>query len=351
VSHFRHKHIFTRHSPQIAQWALRGFAWLPVLWLAGCAATPSTLAPQGTDAKNVASLAWLMFAIALVVFAGVLVLLLIATLRKRRGLDHGIIINPPNERRTLTLVVLFGAVLPAVVLLVVMGLSVSLDNAEVSAQASSEPTIEVVGHQWWWEVRYPQQGIVTANEIHIPVGQPVAIKLTSADVIHSFWVPQLHGKIDMIPGQTNTMTLEADQAGNYRGECAEYCGTQHAKMDFLVVAEDKQAYDTWLAGQAQAAPSPAEGSVEKQGQQAFLGSSCTYCHTIRGTNASGQIGPDLTHIASRQTLGAGALPNTPGNLGGWITNAQAIKPGNLMPPMDLDPTQVQQILAYLETLK
>lgn len=323
---------------------------LAALALPGCAASPSTLAPQGPDARSVAGLAWLMFAIAAVVFIAVTILLLIATLRRRSG-QTAVLLSPPNERRTLTLVVLFGAVLPAVVLIVVMGLSVSLDNAEASAQSSSALTVEVVGHQWWWEVRYPQQGVVTANEIHIPVGQQVNIKLTSADVIHSFWIPQLHGKVDMIPGQTNTMTLQADQAGDYRGECAEYCGTQHAKMDFLVVAQDAKDFNAWLAQQSEPAPSPADGTMQKAGQQTFLGSSCNYCHTISGTNASGRIGPDLTHLASRKTIGAGALLNTPGNLAGWITNSQAIKPGNLMPPMDLDAVQVQQLLAYLATLK
>jgi cytochrome c oxidase subunit 2 len=211
--------------------------------------------------------------------------------------------------------------------------------------------IEVIGHQWWWEIHYSNQNFDTANEIHIPVGQPVTVHVTSADVVHSFWVPELHGKIDLIPGQTNTISLEADQAGVYRGQCAEFCGAQHAHMAILVIAEPAGQFSAWLDNQSRAGVEPAVGSLEQEGQQAFLGSACVYCHTIKGTNASGKVGPDLTHLGSRLTLGAGTLPNTPGNLAGWTINSQTIKPGNHMPPMDLSAVQVQALLAYLETLK
>jgi cytochrome c oxidase subunit 2 len=195
--------------------------------------------------------------------------------------------------------------------------------------------------------------MVTANEIHIPTNQQVTIHLTSADVIHSLWIPQLNGKFDMIPGQTNTFSIEADRPGMFRGLCAEYCGLQHAHMQFVVVAEDADQFDKWIKNQTNPAPDPDANTepVIFEGQQAFLGSSCVYCHTIKGTNASGTLGPDLTHLASRATLGAGAIANIPGNLAGWIINSQAIKPGNLMPPMDLDSDQLQSILVYLQTLQ
>lgn len=211
-------------------------------------------------------------------------------------------------------------------------------------------TVQVSGHQWWWEVRYPQQGFATANEIHIPVGQPIRLELTSADVVHNFWVPELHGKIDMTPGKVNTLWLQADQAGVYRGKCAEYCGTQHAKMELIVVADPPEQFGAWLARQQQPAPEPAE-LLAQQGQQVFLRSSCVYCHAVRGTSANSTFGPDLTHLASRRTLGAGALENITGNLAGWITNPHSIKPGNKMPAVVLAPEDLNALLAYLATLE
>ena len=316
----------------------------------GTPVQPSSLAPQGPDSIRVANLGWWMFAIAGVVLTVVTVLLLIAIFRRRSG---GPITDPtlPGDRKALTWVLIGGGVVPALVLAAVMGFSISVENSNLSEATNQMPVIEVIGHQWWWEVRYPQYGFTTANEIYIPAGQTVMFKLTTADVIHSFWVPQLHPKLDMIPGQTNTLTLKADQPGIYRGECAEFCGEQHAHMDLLVIAVPADQYTAWAAKEQQPAPNPVEGSLEKEGQQAFLGSSCVYCHTIRGTNASGNLGPDLTHLASRQTIGAGTLPNTPGNLAGWIINSQSVKPGNRMPPMDLSPDQLQALLAYLKTLK
>ena len=195
------------------------------------------------------------------------------------------------------------------------------------------------------------QNFYTANEIHIPAGQTVTLHVTTADVIHSFWVPELHGKIDLIPGQTNTVTIEADKVGTYRGQCAEFCGAQHAHMAFFVIAQSAEDFNAWLKDQSQPSVNPKVGSLEQQGQQAFLGSSCVYCHTIQGTNASGHVGPDLTHLASRKTIGSGILPNNPGNLAGWIINSQTIKPGNHMPPINLNGDQIQALLAYLTTLK
>ena len=323
------------------------FTLLPLL--SACAsASGGVLDPQGPEARRVASLSWLMFAVAAVVFTVVTVLLLLTAVRSRRA--HQPEYSPERDQRALNGVIVGGIVIPAVVLLVIMGLSIAVEQMS-AAPADAEVTVEIIGHQWWWEVHYPDYNLSTANEIHIPAGRPVLIKLTSADVIHSFWAPQLHSKLDLIPGQTNSFVLQADKAGTYRGQCAEFCGLQHAHMVFLVVADETGDFNTWLEQQRQPAPEPEEGTLIQEGQQAFLGSACVYCHTIKGTNASGTLGPDLTHVASRQTIGAGILPNGHGYLAGWIMNSQTVKPGNEMPPMDLDSAQLQAILAYLDTLK
>ena len=321
--------------------------------LTGCAGSPSVLDPHGVDADRIAALTWLMFAIAGVVLIIVSILLWMAYRRSRTETNEKNLYA--HDKLTLRNVVLGGGVAPLVVLLIVMGLGIGIENTVYAKAANGNSgkniDIEIIGHQWWWEIHYSNENFYTANEIHIPAGQQITLHVTSADVIHSFWVPELHGKIDLIPGQTNTLTIEADQPGEYRGQCAEFCGTQHAHMAIWVIAESADKYAAWVKNQTQPGVEPKVGSLEQQGQQAFLGSSCVYCHTIQGTNASGHIGPDLTHLASRRTIGAGILPNKPGNLAGWILNSQTIKPGNHMPPMDLNGDQVQALLAYLKTLK
>jgi cytochrome c oxidase subunit 2 len=211
-------------------------------------------------------------------------------------------------------------------------------------------TIEVVGHQWFWEVRYPGTTAVTANEIHIPVGARVNVVARTADVIHSFWVPQLNRKIDMIPGHTNRIALQAERPGRYRGQCAEFCGAQHAHMGMYVVAEPPQRFKAWLA--AQAAPRRAPATPEEQrGERVFLANACAGCHTLRGTSAAGDIGPDLTHVASRSTLAALALPNTPAALTEWVRDPQHAKPGNRMPALHLPDRDLRDVVAYLESLR
>jgi cytochrome c oxidase subunit 2 len=214
-------------------------------------------------------------------------------------------------------------------------------------------TLQVTGHQWWWEVAYqpdkPARAFVTANEIHIPVGVPVEVRLTGADVIHSFWVPALTGKTDTIPGRTNVSWLQADRPGLYRGQCAEYCGMQHAHMALYVVAEPQAQFDAWLVAQRAASSTPV--AVEPvAGAQIFL-SRCGACHTVRGTDAGGVVGPDLTHLMSRRTIAAGTLPNNPLTLSGWVANPQALKPGARMPPTYLSGPQLAALRAYLETLR
>jgi cytochrome c oxidase subunit 2 len=314
------------------------------LLLAGCGGSPSTLDADGPKGSHITTLWWVMFAIATVVCVFVFCLLLYAIYRRRAEDRAG------SQNEGMALVIVGGAVIPAAILVAVFGLVLYTMQVIASPPRPAALTVEIIGHRWWFEIRYPAQHITTANELHVAVGQPVTLKLTSADVIHSFWVPQIQQKTDMIPGRVNTTWLEVSRPGVYTGECAEYCGLEHAKTDFRVVADTPARFTQWLAQQALPAPRPSTALMLK-GEQVFLGSACVYCHTVMGTNASGTLGPDLTHIASRQTIGAGILPNTIGNLAGWIANSQTIKPGNAMPPMALDSQDLQALLAYLESLK
>jgi cytochrome c oxidase subunit 2 len=222
-------------------------------------------------------------------------------------------------------------------------------NALASPPQRPTMTIDVIGHDWWWEARYPN-GAVTANEIHIPAGRAVEIKLSTADVIHSFWVPQLNVKQDQIPGMDNRLWLLAEQPGRYRGQCAEFCGLQHARMVFYVEADPQSEFDQWLANEAGPAAGPASPAASA-GRDVFLRSSCAGCHTVRGTSAVGTNGPDLTHVASRQTIGSGLLPMRPDTLSDFIHNAQHAKPGASMPPTEVSPDELAAIVAYLMELK
>src|ERR1041385_2761456 len=272
----------------------RCIGFLLFLGITGCAGSPSILAPYGEDAASTASLTWLMFAIAGI---GLLIISALLWISYRRSgtpkKDKDLYIN---DRTYLRNVILGGGIAPIIILLIVMGLGIRVENVSNARRNKLDAgvNIEVIGHQWWWEIRYSNQNFVTANEIHIPVGQPVTVHVTSADVIHSFWVPQLHGKIDLIPGQTNTITLETDRVGIYRGQCAEFCGVQHAHMAFLILAQKPEDFKVWLDSENATSVQPKVSSIEQAGQQAFLGSACVYCHTIAGTNASGTLGPDLT---------------------------------------------------------
>ena len=316
-----------------------------------CAArTQSALDPRGPISRYIDTWWWVLFSVASFVVVLVTVLLLVALFRKRRDDSTDPRMNSDREGSLMWFVGLLGAAFPIAVLGTLMGFNIYTENVITARAQAPTRVIEVIGHRWWWEVIYPQEGITTANELHIPAGESVQIKVTTKDVIHSFWVPQLNGKIDTIPGQTNTISIEADQPGAFRGQCGEYCGLEHAKMAFWVVADAPQDYQAWVTQQRLAAPDPRGGDALK-GQQIFLGSACVYCHAIKGTNASSRLGPDLTHLASRRTIGAGALPNTEGNLAGWIVNPQTVKPGNKMPPMYLESHDLQALLAYLKTLE
>jgi len=213
-----------------------------------------------------------------------------------------------------------------------------------------DPDIVVTGHQWWWQVNYPSNGAITANEIHIPVGRETLIAVESADVIHDFWVPRLGRKIDAIPGRRNFIWIQADQAGEYKGACAEFCGAQHAWMRFRVVAQDPADYDSWLAGQAAPATEP-ESEEAKTGRERFRQLTCSNCHNIRGVNQQRQFAPDLTHLAGRQMLAGERIENTPENLRRWLHDPDSIKPESLMPNLHLDDNDLNALTAYLAALK
>ncbi len=309
---------------------------------------PSALDPQGPAAANIANLWWIMFWLGTAVFLAVTALLLLIVFTHwRRGAVLAPDLNAPDHRTWLWW---GGVIIPFVILAIVLFFTLRSHSALANPPAPPVTVIEVIGWRWWWEVRYPDHNITTANEIYLPVGQPVLFRLTAGDVIHSFWVPELHGKMDMIPGKTNTFWLQADAAGVYRGICAEFCGLQHAKMHYMVVATPQDEFDAWITRQRQPASIADDESIQR-GQQLFFEANCAFCHAIRGTAANGRLGPDLTHVASRQTLAAGALPNNRGALGGWITNPQHIKPGNLMPPSNLNSEELQALLDYLEILR
>jgi cytochrome c oxidase subunit 2 len=259
--------------------------------------------------------------------------------------------TPEDDRRRTRMILLFGAVLPALILVPLLFWTYGTLAAIDPRARPADLVVDVVGKQWWWEIRYrdtvPGRTFTTANELHLPVGKRVELRLTSTDVIHSFWVPDLQGKTDLIPGRENVAWIEASRAGEYGGQCAEYCGVQHATMGLLVVAQSEENFERWAASQRAAAPAD---TVNAQGREAFL-SACGYCHTVRGTTAGGRMGPDLTHLASRRALGAGLLLNTPGNLGGWIANPQALKPGTRMPRVPMSRDDFRLIHLYLQTLR
>lgn len=312
------------------------------LLLGACAGDPSALDPRGPAAERVAGLWWLMLALAAAVFCVFAAFLLPAIFGSRRPTSGG-------ERSDNRLIIGAGIVMPLVVLIPLSVVTMRTGAAVAFRSDPSHVKIEVIGHQFWWEVRYPDDGVVTANEIHIPVGRKVDLTLRASDVIHSFWVPRLAGKIDNIPGQTTNLHLEAREAGIYRGFCAEFCGIQHANMQLLVIAEEEAEFAAWVAGQARGAARPA-GALAQEGERVFNATGCGACHAVRGTAAVGTLGPDLTHFGGRLTIGSATVDNNRGNLGGWIANPQSIKPGNKMPATPLTGDQLQAVIAYLEGL-
>jgi cytochrome c oxidase subunit 2 len=313
----------------------------------------SALHPAGPLAGRTAHLWWFAFWVAAAVYVLTIGALLWSIARARNREQRGAVIDDGTEQR-MTRSVSWAAGATVTILLVFLGYDLVVGHT-LSPIPSRQPlTIEVTGHQWYWGVRYRDtvaHGFFnTANEIHVPVGEPVLFMLQSQDVIHSFWVPNLAGKKDLIPGYTQSFWFQADTAGLYRGQCAEFCGLQHAKMTLHIVAEPKDSFTQWASKQKEAARAPSD-SVQSRGLEVFLTSSCAMCHNIEGTVATSHVGPDLTHLASRRTIGAGTLPNSRGALAGWIVDAQGIKPGVRMPPNQLNPKDLDALLTYLQSLK
>jgi cytochrome c oxidase subunit II len=314
------------------------------------------LHPAGIQALHIAQLWWITVALCVVVFVAILVALFIALKRAPRAdaaTQPDVDAMERPEPRTQRIVVV-ATVLSAIGLVFLLGASVATDRALASLPTQDAVHIEVVANQWWWAVNYddpePSRIFSTANEIHVPVGRPVVITLKANDVIHSFWVPNLHGKKDLIPGKITTITLRADQPGTYRGQCAEFCGLQHAFMAFTVVAEPDATFQQWAEAQRKPASEPGEASA-RHGRELFLSGTCMMCHAIHGTTADGRTAPDLTHVASRPTLAAGTLPNDRASLRAWIEDPQKLKPGVNMPAHHVAAADLDALVAYLETLK
>jgi cytochrome c oxidase subunit 2 len=315
----------------------------------------SILDSAGPFSHHIENLWWGYFIVLMSVFGIVMIVLLFALL-KRRPLtpDPDLSSNTTTERRSLN-VVSGSVAITAVVLIGFLVSSVITGKAIATVDDPKAVHIQVTGNQWWWDIQYqdstPARMVRTANEIHVPVGRPVILQLKSNDVIHSFWVPNLMGKRDLIPGKdVNSLLFQVDTAGTYRGQCAEFCGYQHAKMAFFLVAQSPEDFESWMNDQRRPAADPTDDEAQK-GQHLFLTTTCVMCHQIRGTIAAASAGPDLTHVAGRLRLAGGTLSNTPQHLADWINHAQQIKPGAKMPSHRLSSGDLNAVVAYVETLK
>jgi cytochrome c oxidase subunit II len=304
----------------------------------------SVLHPSGPHAEAVAGLSWVLF------YGGGAILMLVMALTAYA-------LWAPGRGKWASgkpFVIIGGLIFPIVTLSALLIYGFSIARAVVTPASPADLRIEVTGEQWWWRVHYLDDkgaiDFVTANELRIPAGRAVDVILKSADVIHSFWVPNLAGKLDMIPGHVKRLRINADREGVFRGQCAEYCGGPHAQMAFYVIAQDAASFEAWRESQRRSATPPAD-ATSRQGESLFQ-ASCAACHTVRGTNARGTLGPDLTHLGSRLSIAAGILPNNRGTLAGWISSSQHIKPGNLMPSMNLySGEELNALATYLAALR
>lgn len=325
------------------------------LALSGCRVAQSTLNASGPAASRIETMQWSML-ILFCITTVIMWALYVWAAKRRPGTleDHA----PSDASGGQGWVVYGGLLIPLVVLFALFaGGLVLMQSFPIHdpSHTDTPPNILVIGHQWWWEVRYlgdpSGPKFTTANEIHIPVNQPITLELETADVIHSFWVPALHGKVDMIPGHPNFIRIEANHAGTYQGQCNIYCGKEHALMRLVVVAEPEAQYQAWLKVQSQPGAQPTTPQAI-QGEQLFVAGPCSACHTVRGTGTSGKVGPDLTHIGSRLYIASDVYPNNDGYLAGWIAHAQSLKPGALMPNLPVfTGQQLLDVVAYLRQLK
>ncbi|MFN2500555.1 MAG: cytochrome c oxidase subunit II [Pyrinomonadaceae bacterium] len=325
--------------------------------LTSCGGNQSTVDSAGIQADRLEALWWTFFYVCAAVYVIVMAVLVTAIVKTRKVTQAAAADIKPDENRDRRagFVVKAAVALSVVTLFFLMVTSFRAGRAINSLQAAEDPLrIKITGNQWWWNIEYrdqiPSNNIRTANELHLPVGRVVGLELTSTDVIHSFWLPNIHGKKDLIPNYPTTFYFRPDKVGTYSGQCAEFCGYQHAKMRFNVIVETPEEFNAWVAAQRQTPPPPTEKTAQR-GQQVFLTSTCIQCHAILGTPANGSVGPDLTHIASRPYLAAGSLVNNDENLRSWITDPQKIKPGNRMPMHTLSDEDLKALVTYLRSLK
>ncbi|OLP57929.1 cytochrome c oxidase subunit II [Xaviernesmea oryzae] len=326
----------------------RASLFLLLLLLTGCTNPQSALNAEGSSALALKDLILLIVLVCTLIWLAVVGFLLWSLTRRREAARQ----DPQTERRMRRSV--YTAL--AITALIVAGLTLASFNAtrHLDAGEGPEVVIRVKAQQWWWQFTYPnadgEPAFQSANELHIPVGRRIRLELEALDVVHSLWIPSLAGKLDMIPGRKNILTLQALRPGTYRGQCAEFCGLQHSHMAFAVVAETAADYQRWWLAQAAPASLP-QTEEARAGQAVFMAKPCAACHTIRGTEARGSTGPDLTHVGSRATIGAGLLERTRGSLAAWIADPQTLKPGNNMPLVPLSSDELRQVSAYLDALK
>jgi cytochrome c oxidase subunit 2 len=334
---------------------VRRYRLLLVLLLAAVAATgcggpfpQTTLAPRSDLGGAIDTLFTSIFWWAVVVFAIVEGLLLFVIIRYRARAGGG----RPSRLHGHTALEIGWTLAPALILVFIAVPTMRTIFATAARAPAGAVRVEVIGHQWWWEYRYPDLGIVTANELHLPRGTPVELEMTSADVIHSFWAPALGGKRDLTAGRVTRIAFTADSAGEYSGQCAEFCGASHANMRLRVFVQPDSVFRAWVERQrGEPAPAP-RGSLVERGRQAFAQGACIACHTIAGMpQARGTVGPNLTHVGSRATLAGAMFPNTTETLRRWIANAPGLKPGSLMPAMPLPDDQLTALVAYLQSLQ
>ncbi len=347
---FQRKQIRRRLHWAITLAAMLSFALISVTPAAAQSGTPpSALDPKGPNSAAINTLFTTVLIIAVVVFVIVEGLLLYSAWRFRKKANDQ---SEPTQIHGNRRLEIAWTIVPAVIVVALFVMAVStlqtIDPRPAVADAD-QITVKVIGHQWWWEYQYPDLGITTATDLVIPVGKVVNLEITSADVIHSFWIPQLNGKTDAFPNRVNYSWIKADAPGMFNGQCAELCGPSHANMRAVVIAKDQAEFDQWVAGQ-QGTAAPATGDAAK-GEQVFLAGACIGCHTINGTAAAGKVGPNLTHVASRTSIAGGTFANTPGNLKRWLANPPGLKPGSIMPNLNLSGSDIDALVAYLTSLK
>ena len=322
--------------------------------LGGCAGWQSALDPHGPNAASLASLFWWFTGICGAIWLLVVIAMAIAVVRKlpAAGADPLALDAAAERRASIVTAVAVAATVAILTGFVASSYLVARSFADLGGDDALK--VKIIGHQWWWEIEYqdaqPSRSFITANELHVPVGRPVQARLVGADVIHSFWVPSLAGKQDLIPGRDNDIVFRAGNAGTYRGQCAEFCGLQHAHMGMLVIAQPPEEFEAWRNAQLKSADAPTDAERQR-GLDVFQGKTCFACHTVRGAKAAGRTGPDLTHVGSRRSIAADMLPTTRGSLAAWVADPQQVKPGAQMPRVDLAPDELNAVAAYLDGLK